>query len=106
MKSRRVILSNILKNKTFTEFQKRVYKAVSEIPAGEVRSYKWVAGKACRPNAYRAVGNALNKNLNPGAIPCHRVIKSDGSIGGYSKGASFKRKLLKQEGVDLAKPRC
>lgn len=117
MKNRREILSNIFppkhnfkqlmadslsakKNREFSEFEKDVYRAVFDIPRGEVRSYKWVAKKIGRPTAYRAVGNALNKNLYPGAIPCHRVVKSDGSIGGYAKGVKLKRRLLKLEGVD------
>lgn len=98
MKSRRRILSSILKDKSFTDFEKRVYRAVCEIRRGEVRSYKWVAAKIGRPMAYRAVGNALNKNRYAGIIPCHRVIKSDNSIGGYSKGTNLKKRLLKSEG--------
>ena len=73
---------------------------VSGIPAGAVRSYRWVAERMGRPNAHRAVGNALNKNAYPGVIPCHRDIRSDGSIGGYAKGVAAKRKLLKTEGID------
>lgn len=99
MRSQRKTLSNIL---NFSKFEKKVYKTLLRIPCGEVRSYKWVAGETGRPNAYRAVGNALNKNPYPGIIPCHRVIKSDGSIGGYSKGAALKKRLLKSEGIDLA----
>ena len=101
MKSRREILSNILRDKPFSKFERDVYKAVLDIPAGEMRSYKWIAGRIGRPKAYRAVGNALNKNRYPGVIPCHRVIKQDGSIGGYSKGVYFKKRLLKAEGLDL-----
>lgn len=101
MRSRRVTLSNILKDKGFSEFEKDVYKAVFDIPRGEARSYKWIAKKIKRPKAYRAVGNALNKNRYPGVIPCHRVIKSDGTIGGYAKGTHLKRRLLKTEGLDL-----
>jgi methylated-DNA-[protein]-cysteine S-methyltransferase len=83
----------------FTPFQKKVYKQVMKIPYGQTRSYKWLAEKINNPRAYRAVGNALNKNSYPGAIPCHRVIKSDGSLGGFSKGADAKRRLLNKEGV-------
>ncbi|MBI4974811.1 MAG: MGMT family protein [Candidatus Omnitrophica bacterium] len=101
MKSRREILSNILRDKRFSKFKKDVYEAVYDIPRGEVRSYKWIAQKLGRPKAYRAVGNALNKNRYPGIIPCHRVIRQDGSIGGYSKGVYFKKRLLKAEGLDL-----
>src|SRR3989344_4120693 len=88
------------KDKNLSAFEKKVYKAVSEIGLGEVRSYKWVAERIGRPNAYRAVGNALNKNPYPKIVPCHRVIKSDGTIGGYAKSAASKRRLLKSEGID------
>ena len=84
-----------------TPFQRRVYKAVWSIPPGEVRSYKWVADKIGAPRAYRAVGSALKKNPYVGIIPCHRVIKNDGSMGGFSKGKSRKRRLLKREGLDV-----
>ncbi len=81
----------------FTPFQERVYVVVKKIPRGEVRSYKWVAQAIGSPRAYRAVGQALNKNPCPVTIPCHRVICSDGSIGGYSGGIKKKRFLLKKE---------
>lgn len=94
-----------LRSKTFakrlTPFQRRVYKVVSTIPSGEVRSYKWVAGKIGEPRAYRAVGLALKANPFVGKVPCHRVIKSDGALGGFSKGAKEKKKRLRDEGVDL-----
>jgi len=82
-------------------FEEKVYKAVSKIPRGQTRSYKWVAQRINKPYAYRAVGNALNKNPYPIRIPCHRVVKSDGSIGGFSKGKRAKMRLLKREGVDI-----
>ncbi|MBI5124491.1 MAG: MGMT family protein [Candidatus Omnitrophica bacterium] len=82
-----------------TDFEKKVYDAVSKIPKGEVRSYRWVAERIGRPKAYRAVGNALNKNPYIGIVPCHRVIRSDGSIGGFAKGVKQKRMLLKSEEV-------
>lgn len=84
-----------------TEFQKKVYRAVSKIPKGEVRSYKWVAEHIGNPKASRAVGNALNKNPYAPIVPCHRVIRSDGSLGGFAKGPGAKRRLLRREGVDL-----
>ena len=77
-----------------TEFQKKVYAVVSGIPRGQVRTYKWVAAKIGRPRAYRAVGNALNKNPHIGKVPCHRVIRSDGSVGGFALGPARKRKML------------
>ena len=80
-----------------TDFEKKVYRAVLKIPRGEMRSYKWVAAKIGHPKAYRAVGNALNKNPYIGKVPCHRVIRADGSIGGFAKGAARKKKLLISE---------
>jgi methylated-DNA-[protein]-cysteine S-methyltransferase len=84
-----------------TAFEKKVYAAVSKIPRQEVRSYKWVAARIGHPKAWRAVGNALNKNPYMGKVPCHRVIRSDGSIGGFAKGTGRKRDLLKSELIDL-----
>lgn len=81
-----------------TPFQKKVLEVVKTIPYGETRSYKWVAERIGNPKAVRAVGQALKKNPYPGIIPCHRVIRSDGKLGGYSKGTQKKKKLLKQEG--------
>ena len=80
---------------TFTE---KVRRAVTAIPKGETRTYREVARIAGSPSAFRTVGNILNKNYDP-AIPCHRVIRSDGSIGGYNRGARKKAALLKQEGA-------
>ncbi len=83
-----------------TPFQKKVYRVVLSIPSGEVRTYKWVARKIGNPRASRAVGQALKRNPYTVKIPCHRVIKSDGSLGGYSKGARMKKRLLKEERRD------
>lgn len=85
--------------RSMTGFQKAVYGTVCQIPRGQTRSYKWVAKRIGHPKAYRAVGNALNKNPYPGIIPCHRVVKSDGRIGGFSKGVSAKKRLLSKEGI-------
>lgn len=84
-----------------TDFEDRVYAATSDIPRGETRSYKWIAVKIGRPKAARAVGNALNKNPRIGKVPCHRVIRSDGSIGGFAKGVMRKKALLRAEGFIL-----
>ncbi len=92
-------LCNILRSDEFTPFEKRVLKAASRIPYGQIRTYKWIAERAGRPRAYRAVGQALKKNPYLGIIPCHRVIKSYGSIGGFSKGIKRKKQLLKSEGI-------
>lgn len=84
-----------------TQFQKDVWKAIDDIPRGETRTYKELASSIGRPNAYRAVANACGKNPNPIKTPCHRVISSDGSIGGYSAkgGVEKKKALLKKEGI-------
>jgi methylated-DNA-[protein]-cysteine S-methyltransferase len=81
--------------KTFTE---KVYEIVKRIPAGKVMTYQDVALKAGSPKAYRAVASLMAKNYNP-LIPCHRVIRSDGGLGGYNRGGIMaKRKLLSIEG--------
>ena len=80
-----------------TEFQRKVWEKVSEIPYGELRSYKWVANEIGNPNAVRAVGNAVGKNPVPPIIPCHRVIRSDGNLGGFSSGIALKKWLLRLE---------
>ncbi|HEY4528581.1 MAG TPA: MGMT family protein [Candidatus Paceibacterota bacterium] len=82
------------------KFQELVFDVVKEIPEGETLTYKQVAKMAGKPKAYRAVGNILNKNFDP-AIPCHRVVRSDGKIGGYNRGESYKRKILKLEGAPI-----
>lgn len=78
-------------------FTEKVYKIVLKIPKGKVLTYKEVANRAGSPLASRAVGNILYKNHNPN-IPCHRVICSDGKLGGYNKGQLNKIKILKKEG--------
>ena len=91
-------------SKSLTGFQKRVYEIVKRIPSAKVLTYKEVAKLAGRPRAFRAVGNVLNKNRNS-KIPCHRVIKSNGKIGGYRYGKKRKTSLLKREGVIIRKGR-
>lgn len=78
-------------------FKQRVLQVVARIPKGEVLTYKEVALKAGSPRALRAVGNILNKNYDCN-IPCHRVIRSDGKIGGFNRGEKNKLDLLKKEG--------
>ena len=84
-----------------TAFQTDVWNQIKKIPKGETRSYKDIAIAIGKPKASRAVANACGKNPNPIIVPCHRVITSDGSIGGYtgSGGIKTKRQLLKKEGV-------
>ena len=80
-----------------TDFEKEVWDSLIKIPFGETRTYKWVAEQVGNPSAVRAVGRALSKNPIPIVFPCHRVIESDGSIGGYSAGVNIKRRLLDME---------
>ncbi len=80
-----------------TPFQKMVWKALTRIPYGETRSYKEIARAIGQPNAFRAVGNANGKNPIPLIIPCHRVVESNGSLGGFGHGIKVKRKLLELE---------
>lgn len=84
-----------------TEFQKRVWLELTRIPFGETRSYKEIAIKLNDSNASRAVGTANGKNPLSLIIPCHRVISSDGSLGGYAGGLDIKTKLLALERVTL-----
>ena len=78
-----------------TPFQRSVWRATMDIPYGEVRSYKWVAEKIGKPAACRAVGRALAANPLPPAIPCHRIIRSDGGPGGFGGAAAdVKTKLM------------
>jgi len=79
-------------------FSEKVFDVVSKIPRGDVLTYKEVARRAGSPHAYRAVGNILNANHDP-KVPCHRVIRSDGTPGGYNRGYVNKVKILKREGV-------
>ena len=86
-----------------TELQIKVWKELSKIPKGEVRTYKQIAKSIGKPKSSRAVANACAKNPYPIVIPCHRVIRSDGTVGGYSGegGVKLKKELLKKEGVRL-----
>ncbi len=84
-----------------TDFEVAVWRKALEIPRGEVRPYGWVAAEIGRPKAVRAVGTALSHNPVPLVVPCHRVVRSDGSIGQYSLGGpEAKRRVLAAEGLD------
>lgn len=84
-----------------TKFQIKIWNELKKIPKGEVRTYKDIAVAIGKPNSARAVANACGKNPRPIEIPCHRAIRADGSLGGYSAkgGVSQKRKLLQMEGI-------
>lgn len=81
------------------KFKDKVYRVVSKIPKGQTMSYAEVARAAGSPKAYRAVGNIMHNNPDTKKVPCHRVIKSDGTAGGYASGTKKKIALLKKEGA-------
>jgi methylated-DNA-[protein]-cysteine S-methyltransferase len=82
-------------------FQDQVLRLVSKVPRGKVTTYKELARAVGRPKAWRAVANALAGNPHPVKIPCHRVVRSDGAVGGYRSGVRRKIELLSGEGVEI-----
>ena len=86
----------------YTCFQKDVWETTASIPYGQLRSYGAIAAAISRPQAARAVGQALGVNRLPIIIPCHRVIRSDGSLGGFSGGLHWKKKLIQLEKAAFA----
>lgn len=80
-----------------TSFQRSVLAVTREIPFGETTTYGRVAARLEKPNASRAVGSALGRNPVPLVVPCHRVVRSDGSLGGYTAGRGYKEQLLELE---------
>jgi O-6-methylguanine DNA methyltransferase len=79
-----------------TKFEEKVYKIVKKIPKGKILTYKQVAEKLGNAKLARAVGNALNKNRDP-QVPCHRIVRSDGKIGGFNRGGEKKIELLRRD---------
>jgi methylated-DNA-[protein]-cysteine S-methyltransferase len=92
-----------MKNLKGTKFQIKVWNYLKKIPKGKLRTYSQVAKAINKPLAVRAVANAIGKNPFPPMIPCHRVVRSDGSLGGYSGkgGITTKKILLKKEKIQL-----
>jgi methylated-DNA-[protein]-cysteine S-methyltransferase len=86
-----------------SEFQRMVYEKTREIPKGRVSTYIEIARAVGRPRAFRAVGSALNRNPYSPSVPCHRVIRSNKSVGGFARGEKAKQELLKSEGVLIEK---
>lgn len=80
-------------------FEHRVWQAIFDIPSGQTRSYAWVAQRAGSPGGARAAGGAAGRNPVPIICPCHRVVKTDGSIGGYTGDLDIKKRLLMIEGA-------
>ena len=84
-----------------TSFQSQCYEALKKVPPGNVISYGGLAEMIGRPNAHRAVGSAMNKNPFAPIVPCHRVVKSNGELGGFGGGSKLKIKRLQEEGVKV-----
>ncbi len=83
-------------------FSEKCYKILRKVPRGKVTTYKNIA-HALNSKAYRAVGNAMNRNPYAPQVPCHRVVKTNGMVGGFASGTKNKIKLLKQEGIEIKK---
>jgi len=81
-------------------FSQQCYEKIKTVPKGQVTTYKELA-HALGTKAYRAVGTAMNKNPHAPLVPCHRVINSDGNVGGFAHGAQAKIDLLRKEGIDI-----
>ena len=84
-----------------TSFQLECYEALKKVPPGKVISYGGLAEMIGRPNAHRAVGSAMNKNPYAPKVPCHRVVKSNGELGGFADDIGVKIKRLHKEGVEV-----
>jgi len=80
-----------------------IYELVARIPEGKVTTYAELAKAAGKPKASRLIGQILNRNPNPIVVPCHRVVKSNGDLGGYAYGSKTKKRLLEKEGVKISK---
>lgn len=83
------------------ELEKRVYKKLLSVPKGKVTTYGEIAKAVGLENGQRLIGQIMNKNPFPVVIPCHRVVKSDGKIGGYYYGQNVKTKMLSDEGISI-----
>ncbi|EGG41421.1 methylated-DNA--protein-cysteine methyltransferase [Candidatus Nitrosarchaeum limnium SFB1] len=80
---------------------KKIYKKLLEVPKGKITTYGELAKAVGMKNGQRAVGKIMNKNPFPVIIPCHRVVKSDGQVGGYAYGEEIKSSMLTQEGIQI-----
>ena len=85
-----------------TQFQSECYKALKKVPSGNVITYSGLASMIGRPRAHRAVGSAMNKNPFAPEVPCHRVVKSNGDLGGFATDIKVKIKRLQKEGVMIS----
>lgn len=89
------------KSLTNNLFSEAVWALTKRIPRGKVSTYAQLAKALKKPQAYRAVGNALNKNPYAPLVPCHRVVRSDGNVGGFASGSKKKIGLLTKEGIKI-----
>ena len=83
-----------------TSFESTVYKLCKQVPRGRITTYGEIA-RAIGSKSYRAVGNALNKNPFSPEVPCHRVVRSDGYVGGFARGSGKKKQMLEKEGIQI-----
>ena len=81
-------------------FNERCYQVLKKVPRGKVTTYQEIA-KVLKSKAYRAVGNAMNRNPHAPQVPCHRVVRSNGEVGGFASGTKNKISMLKKEGVEI-----
>jgi len=84
----------------FSGFKERVFRETAKIPKGRVSTYARIANAIGSPDAARAVGNALNRNRDK-KVPCHRVVRSNGEVGGFARGMKKKIRILKSEGIEI-----
>ena len=103
LRQEKSITTLIRSSKTLTSFQKKVFLETIKVKRGDICSYKELANRINMPKAYRAVANALGVNLFSPHVPCHRIIRSDKSLGGFSLagGVLLKKKMLKAEGLTI-----
>lgn len=101
LRGQKVVFKQPLDWRPLTPFRRKVLQAVAQIPYGEVRSYKEVGISIGYGRGFQAIGQALGANPFPIIIPCHRVIASNGTLGGYTGGLSYKEKLLALEGISI-----
>lgn len=85
----------------FMTYADKILALTAQIPRGKITTYKELSIRAGSPRSYRACGNALHKNPHPITVPCHRVVKANGELGGYAFGADKKEKLLSSEGINI-----
>lgn len=98
---RRTRFSMPLDLRGYSPFVRRVWKTTEHVPFGQTRSYGWIAARMGKPAAYRAVGSALGRNPVPIVVPCHRIVRSNGTLGGFGAGVAWKKRLLAHEGIAL-----